>query len=341
LGIPVNVFVSLAAALALVALPLALGRSVTGQWAFGVVVPYAAVLVFVFGIALRVARWARAPVPFRIPVTCGQQRSLAWVRSAPIENPHTRLGAVARVALEALLFRSLLRGTRLESHGLGRLSYRPNERLWLAGLIFHYSLLIITLRHFRFFVSPAPAWTQTLAAVDGVFQVGVPVVFASDVALVVAASFLLLRRAWIPTLRIVSTTADYGPLFVVLAIAGTGLVMRHWAPVDLAKVKELVASVLAFRPALPAGGVEPLALAHLFLVAVLVAAIPFGKLSHMVGIFLSPTHALANTSRTRRHVNPWNPQVDVHGYAAWEDEHRAKLKGCGLPVDRDGVGDDG
>jgi nitrate reductase gamma subunit len=116
--------------------------------------------------------------------------------------------------------------------------------------------------------------------------------------------------------------------------------MRHWAHVDLARLKELVAGVIALRPSLPAGGVEPLALAHIFLVSVLVAAIPFGKLSHMVGTFLSPTRAMANDSRARRHVNPWNPDVAVHGYAAWEDEFRAKLRGCGLPVDRDGEAGD-
>lgn len=336
-----TVFVSLVVAAALLFIPLALGRTPAGQWAFGVVVPYAAVALFAAGVVARVAAWARAPNPFRIPTTCGQQRSLPWIRNAPVDNPHTRAGVVARVALEALLFRSLLRGSRLESRGLGRLSYRSSGWLWLAGLAFHYSMLVVVLRHFRLFASPAPTWVDAIARVDGFLQIGVPVLFATDVVLVAAATFLFLRRAWHPTLRHVSTAGDYVPLFVVLAIAGTGLAMRYLAPVDLPRLKGFVAGVIAFSPSLPEGGVEPLALAHLFLVSALVASIPYGKLSHMIAIFLSPTRALANDSRARRHVNPWNPPVEVHGYAAWEDEFRAKLKACGLPVERDGEGGDG
>ena len=78
----------------------------------GVVVPYAAMLTFVLGITYRVLLWARAPVPFRIPTTCGQQRSLPWIKAARLENPSTTAGVVGRMALEVGLFRSLFRNTR-------------------------------------------------------------------------------------------------------------------------------------------------------------------------------------------------------------------------------------
>ena len=48
----------------------------------------------------------------------------------------------------------------------------------------------------------------------------------------------------------------------------------------------------------------------------LFAYFPFSKLMHMGGVFLSPTRNLANNNRMRRHVNPWNPEVEVHTYAA-------------------------
>ena len=54
---------------------------------------------------------------------------------------------------------------------------------------------------------------------------------------------------------------------------------------------------------------------------------------HMGGIFLSPTRNLANDNRRRRHVNPWNPQVEVHTYAQWEDEFRDKLVAAGYTLD--------
>jgi hypothetical protein len=54
---------------------------------------------------------------------------------------------------------------------------------------------------------------------------------------------------------------------------------------------------------------------------------------HAAGVWLSPTRNQANDSRRRRHVNPWDAPVDVHGYAAWRDEFRDKLAVAGLPID--------
>ncbi|NQT93774.1 MAG: menaquinol oxidoreductase, partial [Lentisphaerae bacterium] len=41
-------------------------------WVFGVIVPYAAIVLFVVGLIRRVMGWANSAVPFRIPTTCGQ-----------------------------------------------------------------------------------------------------------------------------------------------------------------------------------------------------------------------------------------------------------------------------
>jgi hypothetical protein len=54
----------------------------------------------------------------------------------------------------------------------------------------------------------------------------------------------------------------------------------------------------------------------------------------MAGIFLSPTRNLANNSRAKRHINPWNYEVRVHTYEEWEDEFREKMKSAGLPVEK-------
>ena len=46
-----------------------------GVWAldlryfFGVIIPYAAILIFILGIIHRVVNWSRSPIPFRIPTT--------------------------------------------------------------------------------------------------------------------------------------------------------------------------------------------------------------------------------------------------------------------------------
>jgi len=70
---------SLVAVLALV-LVAYLGVEVAGWYTlFGVVLPYIAIVLLLVGIVWRVIRWAKSPVPFRIPTTCGQQKSLPWI----------------------------------------------------------------------------------------------------------------------------------------------------------------------------------------------------------------------------------------------------------------------
>jgi hypothetical protein len=49
---------------------------------------------------------------------------------------------------------------------------------------------------------------------------------------------------------------------------------------------------------------------------------------------MSPTRNLANNSRAKRHINPWNYPVKVHTYAAYEDEFREKMIEAGLPVEK-------
>ena len=83
------------------------------------------------------------------------------------------------------------------------------------------------------------------------------------------------------------------------------------------------------------GSISPLFYGHLFLVCVLLAYFPLGKLIHMPGVFFSPTRNLANTNRTIRHVNPWDYPVKTHSYAEYEDEWREKMKGAGVPVDKE------
>src|SRR5512144_3093540 len=179
-----------------------------GRWILGVAVPYAAAATFVVGVVLRVVGWARSPVPFRIPTTGGQQKSLPWIRQARVENPSTTAGVVARMALEVLCFRSLFRNTRTELHD-GRLSYPSTKWLWAFGLAFHWSMLVVVLRHLRLFAEPVPGLVVALARLDGFLQVGVPEVLASTVVFLAAGSFLLARRLLSPRLRYLSLATDY------------------------------------------------------------------------------------------------------------------------------------
>ena len=110
--------------------------------------------------------------------------------------------------------------------------------------------------------------------------------------------------------------------------------MRTFFPADLEQVKTLALGWVTFSPVVP-GDVSALFQIHLFLVCSLLAWFPFSKLMHMGGVFLSPTRNLANDSRMRRHINPWNAPVKVHTYEEYEDEFRDKMKAAGLPVEKE------
>ena len=82
---------------------------------------YGAALVLIGGIAYRVWEYSTTPAPLKIPTT-----------PAPV----TRRGVVMRLAREVVLFESL---------------FKANKWIWLFGWIFHAALLLVVLRHLRYF----------------------------------------------------------------------------------------------------------------------------------------------------------------------------------------------
>ncbi len=329
-----NVMAALGAVVVIAAIG-ALGAQASGMRSLiGVIVPYAAITTFILGMILRVARWASSPVPFRITTTCGQQKSLPWIRASWLESPYTKLGTAARMALEILLFRSLFRNTRAELRPGPRLVYGEEKWLWLGALAFHWSFLVVLLRHLRFFMEPVPNWVLALATLDGFFQVGTPELLLTDVFLGAALAYLLYRRLGSPQVRYISLFTDYFALLLLLGLAATGILMRYFAKIDLLAVKQFAMGLVTFAPATPPA-VGWLFYAHLLFLCTLIAYFPFSKLMHMAGVFLSPTRNLANNNRMVRHVNPWNYPVNVHTYEEWEHEFHDKIKAAGLPLERE------
>lgn len=326
-----NILYSFAVVLLLVLFAAVAGRAGGGRAFLGVAIPYAAIAVFLVGFCSRVVRWALSPVPFRIPTTCGQQRSLPWIKAAKFENPSTVRGVLVRMGLEVLLFRSLFRNNRADLYH-DRLVFGENKYLWLGALAFHWSLLMILLRHLRLLVQPVPGFVLALERVDGFFQVGTPELYLSDIGLVAALAYLLLRRLRDPLVRYISLFTDYLALFLLLGIAVSGVLMRYVTRVDVVAVKQFALGLATFHP-VGSQALSPVFLVHLLLVSTLAAYFPFSKLMHMGGVFLSPTRNLANNNRMKRHVNPWNYPVKTHSYGEWEAEFRDKLIGAGIPLE--------
>ncbi|TGE31603.1 sulfate reduction electron transfer complex DsrMKJOP subunit DsrM [Desulfosporosinus sp. Sb-LF] len=315
----------------------AVGSVLNLKFAFGIIIPYLAFVMFVGGFVCRVIKWGRSPVPYRIPTTCGQQKTLPWIKQDKIENPTSALGVIARMAMEILFFRSLFRNLKTEvSEGPNgpKISYGSAKWLWIGSLVFHWSFLIIVIRHLRFFLEPVPGFVRIADALDGMLQIGLPPIYLTDLFFLLAVTFLLVRRFVIPQVRYISLPADFFPLFMIMSIAISGILMRYFYKVDIIAVKELAIGLAQLHPVLPAG-IGDIFYVHIFLISVLFAYFPLSKLMHMGGIFLSPTRNMMNNSRIVRHINPWNHAVEVHTYAQYEDEFREKMKKAGIPVEKE------
>jgi len=308
------------------------------RYLFGIYIPYAAFLFFLAVFIYRIVDWARSAVPFRIPTTAGQQKSHPWIKWSPLDTPRTNAGTVGRMILEVFAFRPLFRtvSSRVVHTPEGpKVVHNSEKWLWLFALLFHYTFLVIFIRHFRFFLDPVPMIPfRPLEFLDAIFQVGSPLLYQSDLLILVALSFLLLRRFFDSKVRYISNMADYFPLFLILGIVGTGITMRYFLKTDLPNIKVLTMGLVTLNPTVPAeiGGVFFI---HLFLVSVLMVYFPLSKLMHAGGVFMSPTRNMPNDSRIRHHENPWNPPKSFHTYQEYENEFREPMFEAGIPVEKE------
>ena len=301
---------------------------------FGIVLPYIAIAFFIGGVIYRIVNWAKSPVPFNIVTTCGQEKSLDFIKTNPIDCPSTRAGMVIRMILEVTVFRSLFRNSKAELTEDGDIRYQWEKWLWLVALLFHWGMFFTLLRHFRFFTVNVPGWVGAIEAVDGVFMVDLHPIYLTGFLMVAGLCGLLGRRLYIKKVRYISLLNDYFPLVLLLGIGLTGMNLRYLNHVDIDAVRALMVSLVTFHPAIPETGIPPLFMTHFALVCTLLIYFPMSKLMHAVGVFMSPTRNMVNDSRAKRYINPWNPVVEFHYYEDYEDEFREKMIKVGLPVDK-------
>ena len=208
---------------------------------------YVATAVFAIGLGYRIYVYARTPAPLKIPVT-----------PAPV----SRAGVALRIAREVAFFESL---------------FRSNKWTWACGWLFHAALLLVVLRHLRYFVEPV--WTVVVLVQ--------PFGMYAGFAMVAGLGGLWVRRLFVDRVRYISTPSDHLMLLLLILIGLTGLAMRYVARTDIVAVKAFMLGLLRFdlQP-LPA---DPVLLLHLFLVAVLLLIFPVSKLLHAPGLFFSPS----------------------------------------------------
>ncbi len=230
---------------------------------FYAVLFYIATGVLVIGVAAKIRSYAKVPAPLKIPTT-----------PAPI----TTAGVGWRMAGEVIFFNSL---------------FKSSKWTWIFGWAFHMTLLLVTLRHLRYFQEPV--W----------FPITLVQPFGTYAGFIMVASLggLWARRWFVDRVRYISTPSDHLMLALLLAIGLTGLGMRFVAHTDIIAVKIFFLGLMRFSwQPLPA---DPILLVHLALVALLMLIFPISKLLHAPGVFFSPTRNQADNAREVRHISAW------------------------------------
>jgi len=201
-----------------------------------------------------------------------------------------------------------------------------------AGLAFHWSFFWILVRHLRFFTETVPVPIQFVESLDSFLQIGTPLLYMTDVILLAAVAYLFVRRiafrkyAISRLSRITSALSDHGHWNHRCAHA-VHLQDRYRERED---VNHEPGQLQSGDPQ----GDRVLFYIHLFLLCILFAYFPFSKLVHMAGVFMSPP-AIWRTRAARRDTSILELSVHVHTYDEYENDFRDKMKGAGLPVEKE------
>ncbi|MDP4029704.1 MAG: respiratory nitrate reductase subunit gamma [Gallionella sp.] len=229
---------------------------------------YLATLALVVGLLYRINVYARTPAPLKIPTT---------------PAPTTPGGVVLRMAREVVLFESL---------------FKASLWTWGLGWLFHASLLLVLLRHLRYFTEPVWGWVALLQ----------PFGLYAGITLLLALSGLWARRLFVERIRYISTPSDHLMLVLLIAIAASGLLMQFAVHTDVIAVKGFFLGLMHFGiHTLPADFILYL---HLLLVAGLMLIFPISKLLHAPGLFFSPTRNQTDNPRDKRHVSAWAKELE-------------------------------
>jgi len=234
----------------------------TASYLFAAVL-YAAVAVFVAGLVRKVVQYARVRAPLKIPTT---------------PAPTTPWGVGLRLVREIVFFESL---------------FKANLWIWLFGWLFHGALLLVLLRHLRYFVEPVWSWVAWLQ----------PLGILAALAMVAGIAGLWARRFLVERIAYISTPSDHLMLALLVLIAASGLTLKFFAHTDIVAVKIYFLGLMHFElQPLPA---DPALYVHLALVSILLIVFPFSKLLHAPGLLFSPTRNQRDDSRQIRHLAPW------------------------------------
>jgi nitrate reductase gamma subunit len=224
---------------------------------------YAATAILVFGLAYRIRKYIKTPAPLKIPTT---------------PAPTTRSGVAFRLFKEITIFESL---------------FKSNKWIWLFGWLFHFGLLLVLLRHLRYFTDPVWWWVALLQ----------PFGKYASIAMLLGLGGLLLRRIVVDRVRYISAPSDYLMLLLIIGIGATGALMTFVTHTDIITLKSYLLGLMVFD--IRTMPTDTILVIHLSLVILLMAIFPISKLLHAPGVFFSPTRNQVDNPREKRHIAAW------------------------------------
>lgn len=229
---------------------------------------YAATAILVFGLAFRIRKYMKTPAPLKIPTT---------------PAPTTKAGVAFRLFKEVTIFESL---------------FKSNKWIWLFGWMFHFGLLLVLLRHLRYFTDPVWWWVELLQ----------PFGKYAAFAMLFGLAGLLLRRIVVDRVRYISAPSDYLMLLLIIGIGVTGALMTFVTHTDIVTLKSYLLGLMVLD--IRTMPTDIILVIHLSLVIILMAIFPISKLLHAPGVFFSPTRNQVDNPREQRHIAPWAVKLE-------------------------------
>ena len=177
------------------------------------------------------------------------------MRQPPELGSGSLLGRLFRAGTDVLLLRT---------------TFFADRWAWIFGAAFHFGLVLILLRHLRYFIDPN--WVGPLWKLVELVQ---PFGFYGGLALPFGALCWWGRQVFLKQGRLITDWADHAVMALLIAIPVLGYI-NTTIHTDVVQVKAFAIGLLTFKWVnLPA---DPVLLAHLWLFAALMIVVPFSRL---------------------------------------------------------------
>ncbi|MFX0114095.1 MAG: respiratory nitrate reductase subunit gamma [Candidatus Hodarchaeota archaeon] len=164
--------------------------------------------------------------------------------------------------------------------------FKVEKKLWIGAWLLHFGLLMALIGHTCLVLEWTLLWD--VLSLDSETRDNIAQISGALAGIVILSAliYLLSRRFKGPMFQ-TSNVEDYFALALLLVIGLTGLAIRFVEHVELELFREYLGDLLLFRMPTEAPELSFYFLIHFLTVMLLIAVLPFTKLFHLGGIFVT------------------------------------------------------